>query len=58
MVNLSCVFNLITGRFPLSVSNTYTYTRLSINEDIREINLFKGRFVIVIMDFFTNYNSF
>ncbi|AES98119.1 plant OB fold protein, putative [Medicago truncatula] len=30
------------GRFPLSVSNTYTFTKLYINEDIHEINLFKG----------------
>ncbi|AES89115.1 plant OB fold protein, putative [Medicago truncatula] len=27
------------GRFPLSVSNTYTFTKLYINEDIHEINL-------------------
>ncbi|KEH41796.1 hypothetical protein MTR_1g054840 [Medicago truncatula] len=30
------------GRFPLSVSNTYSYTKLFINADIPEINQFRA----------------
>jgi hypothetical protein len=37
-------FNENVGRFPLSVSNTYSFTKLSINENIPEINLFRERY--------------
>jgi len=35
----------ISGRFPLSVSNTYSFTKLFINDDMPEINHFKERLV-------------
>jgi len=54
-IYLGCYHTLIiqlnSGRFPLSVSNTYGFTKLYINEDIHEINLFRGRFVFVIIVF-------
>jgi len=36
----------ISGRFPLSISNTYSFTKLFINEDIPEINQFREMSVI------------
>jgi hypothetical protein len=45
------MFQCETGRFPLSVSNTYGYTKLYINDNIPEINLFKARLVVVIFVF-------
>lgn len=44
----SCVFFSLminSGKYPLSVSNTYSFTRLFINDDIPEINRFKERLV-------------
>jgi hypothetical protein len=33
----------VVGRFPLSISNTYSFTKLFINDDIPEINQFRER---------------
>lgn len=43
----SCVFSIIinSGRYPLSVSNTYSFTKLFINDDMPEINMFRKRLV-------------
>lgn len=43
----SCVFSIIinSGRYPLSVSNTYSFTKLFINDDMPEINMFRERLV-------------
>jgi len=42
------VFNVHVGRFPLSVSNTYSFTKVFLNDNILEINLFRERLVYII----------
>lgn len=38
---------IIIGRFPLSISNTYSFTKLFINNNIAEINQFRERFCLI-----------
>jgi len=52
-------FNCVhVGRFPLSVSNTYSFTKLFINENIAEINLFRERYLIITTLLLIKYNIY